>query len=103
MTACRRIALTLGLALAFGAWWATAADQPPPPATPKKPVQDTYHGVTVTDDYRWLEDDNDPTVRAWTEAQNRRTRAVLDASPALPGLRQRMRAILGAPQTRFST
>jgi prolyl oligopeptidase len=100
----RRILLIFGFALvlALGAWWAFAADQPPPPATPKKPVQDTYHGVTVTDDYRWLEDDNDPAVRAWTEAQNRRTRAVLDASPALPGLRKRLRDILAAPQTRFS-
>jgi prolyl oligopeptidase len=99
--ATRRIAVTVGLALSLGTWWATAAEQPPPPATPKKPVQDSYHGVTVTDDYRWLEDDNDPTVRGWIEAQNRRTRTALDASPALPGLRTRLREILGAPQTRF--
>jgi hypothetical protein len=27
-----------------------------PPATPKKPATDTHHGVTVTDNYRWLEE-----------------------------------------------
>ena len=42
------------------------------PSTPKKPVVDTYHGVTVTDDYRWLEDGADPKVKAWSDAQNAR-------------------------------
>jgi prolyl oligopeptidase len=36
------------------------------PATPKRPVTDTYHGVKVTDDYRWLEKDADPEVKAWS-------------------------------------
>lgn len=26
------------------------------PATPKRPVTDTYFGKTVVDNYRWLED-----------------------------------------------
>jgi prolyl oligopeptidase len=49
-----------------------------PPATPKKPVVDEYHGVKVTDDYRWLENWDDPVVRAWSDAQNQYTRAYLD-------------------------
>src|SRR5260370_23812023 len=50
-----------------------------PPATPKKPVTDAYHGVQVTDDYRWLENYSDPAVRAWSDAQNRYARKYLDA------------------------
>ncbi|HVP48367.1 MAG TPA: hypothetical protein VMT32_17355, partial [Bryobacteraceae bacterium] len=41
-----------------------------PPATPKRPVTDIYHGVRVTDDYRWLEDFSNPEVKAWSDAQN---------------------------------
>ena len=52
---------------------------PPLPATPKHPVTDEYHGVKVTDDYRWLENGKDPAVIAWSEAQSAHTRAVLDA------------------------
>jgi prolyl oligopeptidase len=49
--------------------------------TPKKPVVETYHGVKVQDDYQWLEDWNDPAVRAWSDSQNAHARAVLDALP----------------------
>src|SRR5215510_11092719 len=55
--------------------------QPPLPQTPKKPVIDRYHGIAVTDDYQWLENWDDPAVRQWSDAQNRRARSVLDALP----------------------
>ncbi len=49
--------------------------------TPARPVTDTYHGTEIVDPYRWLEDVNDPDVRAWADAQTRLTRSVLDADP----------------------
>jgi prolyl oligopeptidase len=52
-----------------------------PPHTEKKPVTDTYHGVKVTDDYRWLENFDDPAVKAWAAAQNAYSRRFLDAIP----------------------
>jgi len=44
-----------------------STDQPSLPATPRKPVTDQYHGIAVTEDYRWLEDFNDPIVRQWND------------------------------------
>src|SRR6266404_6069590 len=56
---------------------ATAAS----PETPKKPVSTKYQDVTVEDPYQWLEEDNDPEVKAWSAAQNQHTRAYLDELP----------------------
>lgn len=62
------------------------------PPTEKKPVTDEYHGVKVVDDYRWLEDAETPAVKAWTEAENRYTRAYLDALPDRPGIQEQLTA-----------
>src|SRR5438552_12104897 len=51
------------------------------PDTPKKPVATEYHGVTVEDPYQWLESDDDSQVKAWSDAQNQRTRTYLDSLP----------------------
>jgi prolyl oligopeptidase len=51
------------------------------PDTPKKPVAAEYHGVTVEDPYQWLESDEDSQVKAWSDAQNQRTRKNLDSFP----------------------
>src|SRR5712672_2282308 len=53
----------------------------PLPQMPKKPVTDEYHGVKVEDNYQWLEQDDDPAVKAWSDAQSRRTREYLDKLP----------------------
>jgi prolyl oligopeptidase len=53
----------------------------PNPLTPKKPVSDEYQGVKVQDDYQWLEKDDDPEVKAWSDTQNQRTRAYIDKLP----------------------
>jgi prolyl oligopeptidase len=49
--------------------------------TPKKPVTNEYQGAKVQDDYQWLEDDQNPQVKAWSDAQNQRSRAYLDKLP----------------------
>jgi prolyl oligopeptidase len=51
------------------------------PDTPKKPVATEYQGVTVEDPYQWLEADDDSQVKAWSDAQNQRTRKNLDSFP----------------------
>src|ERR1700726_4971533 len=58
-----------------------SAAEPSGPQTPKKPVTDEYQGIKVQDDYQWLEKDDDPEVKAWSDAQNKRTRAYIDKLP----------------------
>jgi prolyl oligopeptidase len=70
-----------------------------PPNTPTKPVTDTYHGVAVTDDYRWLEDWSDKTVQKWSDDQNAHARAVLDKLPGVEPLRDRLTKIMAAKTT----
>lgn len=70
-----------------------------PPATPVRPVSDTYHGVTVVDPYQWLENWDDPEVKAWSEAQNAAARSTLDTLPHVDAIRSRVTEIMSAPST----
>jgi prolyl oligopeptidase len=73
-----------------------AADRPSaPPQAAKIPVADTYHGVRVTDDYRWLEDWSDPKVKAWSEAENAYARTYLESLPGRAILKERFTTLLG--------
>jgi prolyl oligopeptidase len=78
-----------------------AAEIPALPETPKKPVTDVYHGVRVTEDYRWLEKTDDPAVRKWIEAENRVSRATLDQCKALPMIRQRLKELMSSESPSF--
>jgi prolyl oligopeptidase len=69
---------------------------PKPPETPKHAVTDEYQGVKVSDDYRWLENWDDPAVKQWSAAQNTRTREYLDHLPSRPAIQQRMKQLIGA-------
>lgn len=49
---------------------------------------DDYHGITVADPYRWLEDPNAADTKEWTEVQNQRTRQYLDDYPDREQIKQ---------------
>jgi prolyl oligopeptidase len=74
-----------------------------PPVVPaaRIPVTTTYHGVEVTEDYRWLEDTSSDQTQAWTQAQDERTRAHLDAIPWRPALRSRVEELLRGDSTTY--
>jgi prolyl oligopeptidase len=67
--------------------------------TPKADVTDTYHGVTVHDPYRWLEDGSAPAVQTWTREENAHTRAHLDAVASRPAIKSKLEALVtrGSP------
>lgn len=75
-----RLSASLALTLAMSTPLPCAAPVTYPPST-KQAVTDTYHGVAVSDEYRWLEEGGTPAVKAWTEAQNSYSRAHLDKLP----------------------
>ena len=60
------------------------------PETRRDAVVDDYFGTKVADPYRWLEDDNAPDTKAWVEAQNKVTRAYLDAIPERGAIKARL-------------
>jgi prolyl oligopeptidase len=66
----------------------------PPPHTPVEEVTEILHGVQVTDPYRWLEDQESSTTRAWIQAQTQFARSYLDAIPCRERIRKRVRELV---------
>ena len=95
----RTRALSLPFLCLLTTGYLSAAEVAPPPETPKRPVQDSMQGVTITEDYRWLEDGKADEVKAWTDAQNARTRAFLDGL----AVRKPIAARLGALYSKTSS
>lgn len=65
-----------------------------PPLTRSDGVIDKLHGTTITDPYRWLENQGSPETRAWIDQQNAYTRSALDALPGRDQIRQRLGELL---------
>ena len=65
------------------------------------PVTDTYHGIGVTEEYRWLEDASSAETITWTKAQQERTRAYFDGIGWRDALRARVEQLLKADRTTY--
>src|SRR5258708_6028826 len=66
----------------------------PPPRSAVEPVTEIFHGVSVTDPYRWLEDQDSPRTRAWIQEQTLYSRAYLDSIPGRERIRKRIQEFL---------
>ncbi len=53
-------------------------------------VKDNYHGNTIRDAYRWLEDDNSAETKQWVDEENTLTFNYLDGIKFRPQLRTRL-------------
>jgi len=68
---------------------------------PRIPVTDSFHGVDVTEDYRWLEDASSADTIAWTTAQQRRTGTYFGGIAWRDALRARAGELLRADRTAY--
>jgi prolyl oligopeptidase len=90
----RRLSLLASLILSQAA--ALAQTCPVPGATLNYPItrtvdqQDNYHGTTIADPYRWLEDANSDETHAWVEAQNKLTQGYLSQIPGRGAIKSRL-------------
>ncbi|MBX3622361.1 MAG: S9 family peptidase [Rhizobacter sp.] len=83
----------------LGLGWAGATALAGPlayPETPRRPVSDTFHGTTVQEDYRWLEQTDSPEVKTWIGAQNTRTRREIDALPQRAAIKDELLQMVGS-------
>ena len=73
-----------------------------PPLAEKRPLEETFHGIKILDNYRWLEK-NSPATQKWVEEEMSYTRSLLDPLPGRTQIHQRLTELLsigniGVPQ-----
>jgi len=72
-----------------------AQTQTPPsyPSAARGSQVDVYHGVSIADPYRWLEDTDSPETKAWVEAENKLSDSFLASIPERPAIKNRLTQI----------
>lgn len=88
-------AIAVAATLAPRAAFAAAIVVPPAPVARVEVVKDIYFGETLSDPYRWMENDKDKDWLPYLKAQNDRTRAVLDKLPGRDALLKRIQQLSG--------
>ncbi|MFZ1518948.1 MAG: prolyl oligopeptidase family serine peptidase [Ignavibacteriaceae bacterium] len=68
------------------------------PETKKSDVVDDYFGTKVTDQYRWLEDDNSEETANWVIEQNKVTDEYLSKIPFRDNLKERFEKLYNFPK-----
>lgn len=63
------------------------------PKTKKVDTVDVYHGIKVSDPYRWLEDDRSKETNLWVDKQNEITNFYLDKIPYRENIKKKLENI----------
>jgi prolyl oligopeptidase len=66
----------------------------PPPLSSVEPVTELFYGTSVTDPYRWLEQQDSAQTRAWLAAQTLYARTYLDGLAGRARIRKRIHELL---------
>lgn len=93
----RIFALTLMTQLSMAVSTAGASG---PPVAPVRPVSTDYFGTRVVDNYRYLENLQDPQVQRWMKAQADYTRRTLDRIPGRAALARQIQQLMAGDLTR---
>ncbi|MBX3127150.1 MAG: S9 family peptidase [Polyangiaceae bacterium] len=72
----------------------SSMNAPPPPPTRRQELVETLFGAPVADPYRWLEQFDDPEVKAWVASQNAFARRTLDQAPSHGSFSRRLEELL---------
>jgi prolyl oligopeptidase len=65
-----------------------------PPKAEKRPLEETIQGVKILDNYRWLEDGNNPDTQKWVADEMAYTHSVLDPLPGRDAIHKRLTELL---------
>jgi Serine proteases of the peptidase family S9A len=68
------------------------------PQTAKGTQVDDYHGTSVADPYRWLENTDSPETKAWVTAENNLSMSYLNAIPERAAIRDRLMKLWDYPK-----
>jgi len=90
------ILLSVSSLIGAAVWADSKSVQAPaePPLAEKRPVIDIFHGTKVLDNYRWLEDGNNPATQKWVEAEMAYTRGLLEPLPGRAAIHKRLTELL---------
>lgn len=69
------------------------------PKTEKKIVTDDYHGTTIDDPFRWLEDDKSTEVSNWIKSQNELTFSYLNNISEIDTIKKRLQELWNYEKT----
>jgi prolyl oligopeptidase len=68
------------------------------PQTRRVEHKDTYHGVEVSDPYRWLEEENSAETAEWVREQNKVTFGYLETIPFRNRIKERLTTLFNYPK-----
>lgn len=90
-TACYSKILVAALLFGCSTQWQVVS----PPESKTEMLEETLHGVPVSDPYRWLEDESSIETKNWLQKQSAYSQTILNSLPDRGKIRQRLLETLG--------
>jgi prolyl oligopeptidase len=77
-----------------GASQTTVVPLEKPPVAPARPVTDEYFGMKIVDNYRYMENLDNPEVQSWMKGQVGYARSILDSLPGRENILARIKSLM---------